>query len=152
MAIGTTLASAIRQDGTPRRGAIDEGRRVLFSKPAEGKQGRIQNSLARAVGLVWWCWRAKPEVGGPTRPHRILSSPAHAKSREAPAGMTRKCSGSLASQMGLDAQLCCCSGVRTVSARFARFSKGRWRCPHRTRCGRRPPFRLSFNVMGSVRT
>ena len=64
LVMDTTLVSAILQDGTPRR-----GRGLLFSKPAEGKQGRTQNSLARAVGLVWWCWRAKPEVGDP-RQHR----------------------------------------------------------------------------------
>ena len=71
LAIDTTLVSTIRQDGTPRRGAATRDGVALTE--ARRRKARTYPELTVQGGrarLFWWCWRGKPEVGGPTRLHR----------------------------------------------------------------------------------
>ena len=119
LAIDTTLVSfgrMARFEEEPRDGvALLKARRRKARTCPEltGQGGRARLVLVGETGGRWSNETAS-----------FLSSLAHAKSS------ARMCLGSLASQVGFNAQLCCCSGVRTVSARFARFSRGRWRCPN----------------------
>ena len=108
LAIDTTLVSAIRQDGTPRRGAAtrdgvaltEARRRKARTYPeltGQGAGGGNRRSVVQRDCIVL-VFTSTCQIQG-------------SAGRDA-----RKCSGSLASQVGFDAQLCCCSGVRTVTA------------------------------------
>ena len=130
LAIDTTLVSAIRQDGTLRRGAATRDGVALLE--ARRRKARTYPELTGQGGRDRLVVLAG-ETGGrwSNETASFLSSLAHAKSREAPAGM-QECARA-AWRRRWASML---SGVRSVSARFARFSRSRWRCPQRARCGR----------------
>ena len=93
-------------------------------------------------------WRAKPRRSLVQRDSIVLDFARTCQIQGSTGRDARKCPGCLASRVGFDARLCCCSGVRSVSARSARISRGTWRCPQRARCGRRPPFLLRVDGLG----